>query len=116
MGSDLNYTGDQTSGESSASPRARPLPRTAWPKGVSGNPKGRPRRGDALSETIRLHIEPRAMIQRVIAIADGNAPDAVKLQAISWLADHGYVRPASRHEHLVGAVEEDEPDLSSLTP
>lgn len=37
---------------SANTPRKR-LPRTAWPKGTSGNPKGAPRKGESWAEIIK---------------------------------------------------------------
>lgn len=86
----------------------------SWKPGASGNPKGRPRRGDALAEAIRSKCDPEELASIAMTIAREGASEGVRIQAMQFLADRGYVRPEQRHELVVGTME-DEPDLSHLT-
>jgi glycine/D-amino acid oxidase-like deaminating enzyme len=97
-------------------PRKPPTP-GSWKPGQSGNPKGRPRAGNALAEVIRTEIDPRAIVAVAVSvIRDEKSAAAVKLQAAQFLADRGYVRPEQRHELVVGTgSDEDDVDLSRLT-
>jgi hypothetical protein len=96
-------------------PRKAPTP-GSWKPGKSGNPAGRPRKGDALAEAIRAEVSPQELIAVAReVIADAKAPGSVRLQAATFLAERGYARPAERHEVAVGQAVDDEPDLSGLT-
>jgi hypothetical protein len=90
---------------------------TRWKPGQSGNPKGRPRKGDALAEVIREKVDPQQLIDVALAVmADQKSPASVKLQAASFLAERGWQRPTQSHELLVsGAEDPEEEDLSRLT-
>lgn len=105
--------------EVAAMPAGEPMtrgPRGRWREGASGNPRGRPRRGDALAEAIRAEVSPQELIAVAReVIADKKAPASVKLQAATFLAERGYARPAERHEVMVGQAVDDEPDLATLT-
>jgi hypothetical protein len=94
-----------------------PHPRS-WKAGQRGNPKGRPRRGDALAEAIRAQVSPDELIAVARAvIADAKAPASVKLQGATFLAERGYARPVERHELLVDRIADDDEDaaLDGLT-
>jgi hypothetical protein len=97
----------------------RPPTPASWVKGQSGNPRGRPRRGDALAEAIRERVEPDRLIDVALAIIDSEAaPASVKLQAAQFLAERGYSRPAERTELAVGPFasdDDDDPRLARLS-
>lgn len=87
-----------------------------WLPGATGNPKGRPRKGSSLAEAIRAKVDPAALVEIALAIAQDKASPALQLQALQFLAGAGFVKPEQRHEVLVGAAGDDEPeDLSHLT-
>ena len=69
-----------------------------WKKGESGNPKGRPRKGNALAEIIRARIDPTEMVDQVWRLATESTSEVTRMSALSWLADRGYRRPAQRVE------------------
>lgn len=104
----------------SASPHPKRAPSPAsWKPGQSGNPKGRPRKGDALSEAIREHVNPTELIEVARGIMeDEDANQSVRLQAAQFLAERGYRRPVEQHEHgPIGASDDDgDADLEGLTP
>jgi hypothetical protein len=86
-----------------------------WRPGQSGNPRGRPRRADALAIAIRDQVPPEDLIATARAIKDDeSAPASVRLQAAQFLAERGYARPAERHEVVMGTSEADE-DMTMLT-
>src|SRR5262245_3558945 len=62
--------------------------------GSSGNPKGRPRSGLALAETIRAKVDPEAVVELVLRLAsDESVPLKDRLAALlPWMAA-GYLRP-----------------------
>lgn len=94
----------------------KPATGKPWQPGQSGNPKGRPRKGDALAEAIREHVPPGALIAVAIrVIEDPKSAPSVRLQAAQFLAERGYTKPVERHELAVGNVINDEPDLSGLS-
>lgn len=103
MGSPL-----QTDGNSTKPVRGRP-----FSPGVSGNPNGRPRKLDALADAVRRRADPDELAGIAIGIArDTKQSASVRIQALQWLRDSGYSRPAERHEV---AVEQSAPDLSHLS-
>lgn len=74
----------------------RAAPPTAWKPGQSGNPKGRPRSGMALAEALReLPLE--SVVERVKK-ALGSSDDRDALAAATFVANHGYSKPESKHE------------------
>jgi hypothetical protein len=63
-------------------------------KGQSGNPAGRPRKGDSLAEAVRARLNPakrREVIDRIIQILrdDGTNPDT-RIRAFEALAKRGW--------------------------
>lgn len=57
-------------------------------KGVSGNPKGRPRKGDSLAEAVRARFNPTQRKLAIDAIAEkakaGDVPAYLALQKTGW--------------------------------
>ena len=73
-----------------------------FPKGVSGNPKGRPRSGEALADYIRELSGPdgKVYVDTLHAIAVGQHKDArSRLTALSLLLERGFGRPPHAIEH-----------------
>lgn len=71
-----------------------------WPPGVSGNPKGGKRKGTALAEAVRRGADPEELVALALKIARHDRNTGYRLQALAWLRDAGYQRPAERHEVL----------------
>jgi hypothetical protein len=82
-----------------------------WLRGVSGNPRGRPRTGLSFIEAVRKTVDPARVIARVQGILDDprSKPRDV-LQAAEFLRAAGYVRPADRLEVSRG---EPDPDVAA---
>lgn len=81
-------------------------------KGRSGNPKGRPRKGDSLAEAIRARFNASKRTAAIDAIADlANKPHdnpLARIKAFECLAKHGWPHEAK------GAFD-DLPDGVTLT-
>lgn len=86
-----------------------------WKPGQSGNPKGRPRRGHALSEAVRAGADPAELVTIALDLARAADSEATRIAALTWLRDSGYQRPAERHEIAAVAADDDDLDLSALT-
>lgn len=78
-------------------PKRPPTP-ASWKPGQSGNPKGRPRKGTALAEAVRAGSDPAELVDIALDLARHGEAESSRLQALAWLRDSGYVRPAERHE------------------
>lgn len=78
-------------------PKKPPTP-ASWRPGQSGNPRGRPRKGNALAEAVRSRVEPDELIAIALDLARSGESESTRLQALAWLRDSGYVKPAERHE------------------
>jgi len=50
-----------------------------WKPGVSGNPRGRPRRGESLSEALRDQVDARKLAKAVLEMAYSGSVPAVSL-------------------------------------
>jgi hypothetical protein len=89
----------------------------SWRPGQSGNPKGRPRKGSALTDAIRAKVDPTELIEIALKLARDGEAESTRLQALAWLRDSGYLKPAERHEHGVAGTfdEDDDEDLSLYT-
>ncbi|MBV1786755.1 hypothetical protein KQ940_01645 [Marinobacterium sp. D7] len=62
-------------------------------KGVSGNPKGRPRRGKSLAETLRARMPIGKLADELIRIALDGESDQIKLAAMKTLFEFSYGKP-----------------------
>lgn len=100
--------------ENSDQDERKPVRGRPFAPGVSGNPNGRPRKLEALADAVRRRADVDELADIAIAIARNKKLAAsVRLQALQWLRDSAYARPAERHEL---AVERSEPtyDLEQL--
>jgi hypothetical protein len=86
-----NKTGN-TSGTVKRRPWLRP-----WPKGVSGNPRGRPKFYGPIQELARLETE--AALQTLVEIMHRGKPDAARVAAAQAVLDRGWGRPVQALEH-----------------
>jgi hypothetical protein len=77
----------------------RKAPRTAWVKGVSGNPNGRPPKG---SDAIALEAACRDRAPAALAVLDQLMRtadrDSVRLSAALSVLERAYGRPVGRQE------------------
>ena len=89
--------------------------RGSWRKGESGNPGGRPRSAFALTTYIRETVDPAELVTIALTIARTAPQESVKLQALQWLRDSGFVRPAERHEVVAGLADDDAEDYTGLS-
>lgn len=87
-----------------------------WRPGQSGNPRGRPRKGSALTDAIQAKVDTAELVDIALQLARSGEAESTRLQALAWLRDSGYTRPAEKHEHVVGASDDDlDEDLDGLT-
>lgn len=80
----------KTGTEQSAPPPSKKRRATSWKPGQSGNPKGRPKSGESLAETLRTAVSPKALLDRMKWLADNAESETVRFHAISWLAERGW--------------------------
>lgn len=70
-------------------------PATAWQKGKSGNPNGRPRKmtpdGKSISELARAHTE--VALKALVKIATRGESEAAVVSASTALLDRGWGKP-----------------------
>lgn len=95
-------------------PQTRAPTPASWRPGQSGNPKGRPRKGNALTEAVRESAEPHELVAIALELARNGESESTRLQALAWLRDSGYTRPAERHE-VAAVAADDDSDLDGLT-
>ncbi len=69
----------------------RKAPRTAWRKGQSGNPGGRPKEVAEVRELSRQYTE--EAIQTLVTLMQSAKLERTRLAAASELLDRGYGRP-----------------------
>jgi len=72
-------------------PGKRKAPRTAWKKGQSGNPGGRPKEVAEVRELARQYTE--QSIQTLVTLMQSAGSERTRLAAASELLDRGYGRP-----------------------
>ena len=78
----------------------------SFAKGQSGNPTGRPKAAESLSETIRTGVKKRQIVERLFDIACGKAPEGTTTaptiseqhSAIRTLLDRGFGLPFQMSE------------------
>ena len=89
-------------------PRSRGRP---FPKGVSGNPSGRPSRKHNVEELARQYTE-----EAVLALSEALKDPRSRVAAAIALLDRGYGRPAQAHElkHHVQAAAASDADLLAI--
>lgn len=66
-----------------------------WVPGQSGNPKGRPAIGEALSVVVRAKAPPEWIVEKVIDLANDAADERVRLAALQFLTERGYGKVAT---------------------
>lgn len=54
------------------------MPNPNWVKGVSGNPKGRPPKDQALTDILRSKIDKEAIAEKLLEMVDGGDLAAIK--------------------------------------
>ncbi len=72
-------------------PAKRKAPRTAWKKGQSGNPGGRPKEVAEVRELSRQYTD--EAIQTLVTLMQSAKLERTRLAAASELLDRGYGRP-----------------------
>jgi len=72
-------------------PGKRKAPRSAWKKGQSGNPGGRPKEVAEVRELSRQYTE--EAIQTLVTLMQSAKVERTRLAAASELLDRGYGRP-----------------------
>jgi hypothetical protein len=97
-------------------PKKPPTP-ASWRPGQSGNPRGRPPKGNALTEAVRAKVDTAELVDIALDLARNGEAESTRLQALAWLRDSGYTRPAERHEvGPVGATDaHDDVDYDALS-
>lgn len=95
-------------------PKKPPTP-ASWKPGQSGNPRGRPPKGSALTDAIRAKVDPDELVSIALELARGAENEGTRIAALAWLRDSGYVKPAERHEHGGAGSFDDEEDYSHLS-
>ena len=70
-----------------------------WPKGVSGNPAGRPRSGFSIAELCRAEVEKHALIEKLGTIAAGKGADGLRALALVLAYAYGPPRQELALEH-----------------
>lgn len=80
--------------KSKGRPKGSPPTPGSWPKGVSGNPTGRPRHGLAFAEKVRERVNPDMVIDLAMRVAeDETLSPAERLTALWPLVDRGFIKP-----------------------
>ena len=96
-------------------PQKPPTP-SSWKPGTSGNPRGRPPKGSALTDAIRAKVDPTELVDIALELARNGEAESTRLGALNWLRDSGYTRPAEKHEIATVAADDDgDDDLDLLT-
>ena len=102
------------SSEQPASP-AKKAPPTAWKKGVSGNPRGRPKSDFTLRDLAQTHS--REGLERVVAVMrDPDTKPETVLTAVGMLWDRGFGRAPNSLDvtHKLGISDEFEQLLRQI--
>lgn len=72
-------------------------PGRRWPKGVSGNPRGRPAFHGPIQELARLETE--AALRTLVEIMHTSQSDSARVAAAQAVLDRGWGRPVQALEH-----------------
>ena len=80
-----------------------------WIRGMSGNPRGRPRKGTAVADAVRAQIDKHRLVDKLGSIAagvggHGDVSADQQLRAIQLLLAYGYGPPKAESEHSGGLV------------
>jgi Family of unknown function (DUF5681) len=71
--------------------------RPPWPKGVSGNPKGRPPELSAIQDLARTYTE--EALEKLVRLMRKGKSETVQLAAALALLDRGHGKPVQALEH-----------------
>ena len=70
-----------------------------WKPGQSGNPKGRPKGGEALAELVRQRTKDGKYIVDGVFELSKSADEDIRMKALAWLGDRGYGKAIQPLEH-----------------
>jgi hypothetical protein len=96
---DQNAITDAITNDIEARPRARRLPRTAWQKGKSANPGGRPKVLVEVRDLARIHTA-EAIDTLVSIMRDDSKSEHARIAAATQLLNRGWGSPPG-HEWLM---------------
>ena len=75
----------------------RKAPRSAWKKGQSGNPGGRPKELGQVKALARQHTE--EALETLAQLMKSGTPDRTRVAAAEALLDRGWGRPTQAIDH-----------------
>ncbi len=81
-------------------PGKRKAPRSAWKKGQSGNPGGRPKELAGVKALARQHT--KEALETLAKLMKSGTPDRTRVAAAEALLDRGWGRPTQAIDHGVG--------------
>lgn len=93
-------------------PRKRPAPRTAWKKGESGNPGGRPKELGHVRELARAHTE--EALATLVEIMRNGETDRARAAAAEVLLDRAWGRAAQPLEHRTETLSLDQESVELI--
>jgi hypothetical protein len=84
-----------------------------WQPGQSGNPAGRPKRGESLAEIVRRSVDPHELVDTLLSIARSvGAKSSDRIAAVGLIMDRGWGKPLAQVE-VTARQELVEPELAS---
>lgn len=87
----------------------------SWRPGQTGNRRGRPGKSTSLTDAIRRGVDVTELVEIALNLARSATSEGTRIAALGWLRDSGYVKPAERHEHVVGSPDDvSDDDLDAL--